>query len=163
MTTKEIVDNWLHETEIDLISNYERLGLKASGLWANSLEPFNTNTPTKINAGIKGQKYTGAIEYGRKPNTNQSPESIRKWVGWAGSTIIKKWCQDKGIPKAASYAIAYKIALQGWKVPNQYNAGGIVSDVMTKDRYSDLIKKLSLYYINEIKTDLIDTLKNGNN
>jgi hypothetical protein len=163
MTTKEIIDSWLNETKTDLIKNYDKLGLRASGNWANQLEQFNTESGNLYKLGILGEKYTGAIEFGRRGNFNQTEKAIKKWVGWAGSTFIKEWTKKKGIPETASYAIAYKIAREGWKVPNRFNAGGLVSDVITKSRISELMKKLSLYYIEEIKTDLKNTLENGSN
>ncbi len=163
MTTQEIIKNWLTDAESDLILNYQNLGLKASGLWANSLEQFQTETDQVIKLGIKGQKYTGAIEYGRRSNRNQTPEAIRRWAGWAGSTFIKQWCIDKGIPTAASYAIAYKIALQGWRVPNRYNAGGLVSKVITDERMQEIVNRLGLFYVGQLKTEMINTLEFGNN
>jgi len=164
MTTTEIISNWLAETRTALQKNYFALGLDASGQWAKSLEEFQSQSGTVIKLGITGEKYTGALEYGRRPNLSQSEEAIKKWVGWAGSTFLKTWTKQKGIPEGASYAIAYKIAREGWKVPNTYNSGGLVSNVMTKERYADLMKPLTLHYIEQIKTDMINTLAiDGNN
>jgi len=164
MTTTEIISNWLAETRTALQKNYFEMGLDASGQWAKSLQEFQSQDKSLIKLGITGEKYTGALEYGRRPNANQSDEAIKNWVGWAGSTFLKQWTKDKGITEGVSYAIAYKIAREGWQVPNTHNRGGLVSNVMTKERYYDLMKPLTLHYIEEIKTDMINTLAaNGNN
>jgi hypothetical protein len=163
MTTKEIIDNWLNEIQTDLIKNYDRLGLRASGNWANKLEQFQNQDGNLIKLGILGEKYTGAIEFGRLPTKMGSIPGKLKG-------IIRKWIDVKGItPRdgiskdSLAFLITRKIHREGWKVPNRFNAGGLVSDVITKSRISELMKKLSLYYIEEIKTDLKNTLENGSN
>lgn len=162
MTTNEIISSWLNDVKNDLADNYVRLGLKASGNWERQLESFQKETNQGFSIGIKGAEYTGAIEYGRRKNRNQAPDAVRKWVGWAGSTYIKEWVQNKGL-NLNPFAVAYNIAKEGWKVPNPHNAGGLVSDVVTDERINNLTKQIIGYYVNEIKTDMIDTLKFGNN
>lgn len=162
MTARTIIDNWLNGVERDLIGNYNRLGLKASGLWEQSLEPFTNTTNDGFKIGIKGQDYTEQLENGRRPNRNQSPEALKAWVGWAGSTFLADWVNDKGID-VSPYAVAWGIARNGWVVPNANNAGGLVSDVVTTDRISQLNKELVLFQVGELRSDIIKQLKNGNN
>ena len=154
----EILNTWLEDTKRALIANYDRLGLRASGQWAETLAPFKEISRDKIKTGIEGQDYTFWIENGRKPNADQIPEAIRAWVGWAGSTFIDKWVKDKGI-NANPYAVAYKIARAGWSVPNTHNSGGLVSDVVTNERIQELNRNLILYVIQEFKSTIIKTLK----
>jgi len=162
MTTVRIIDDWLNGVEKDLVDNYDRLGLRASGQWASSLEPFNNQLPEGFSIGILGEDYTEWIENGRLPNRDQSDESLKAWVGWAGSTFIDDWLHDKGLEDTLNpYAVSWKIALRGWQVPNIHNAGGLVSDVVTRERINDLNKSLGGFYINEIKTEIIKGL-NGN-
>jgi len=158
MSVESIVNKWLSDVQVDLVKNYNRLGLKASGNWPNQLEPTTEIGTSNIKAGMLGAPYTGAIENGRSANFNQSEEAITKWVGWAGNTFIKQWVQDKGID-ISPFAVAYKIAREGWKVPNKNNAGGLVSDVVNKKRIGDLMRELSLSRIEDIKSDLLDNLK----
>jgi hypothetical protein len=162
MTTKQIVDTWLDEVKQDLITNYHKLGLKASGNWERQLETVSKVEGLEIKAIVKGEQYTGAIEYGRRKNRNQSKEAIRAWVGWAGSTFIAQWIKDKGL-NLNPFAVSYKIARMGWKVPNAFNVGGLVSDAITDNKIDELIRKLSLFYIDQIKSDMVNTLKYGNN
>lgn len=162
MTGKQIINQWLDDVQNDLIDNYNQLGLRASGLWERSLQQFNTETQRGFSVGIRGQEYTGALEDGRRPNSNQSPEALKAWVGWAGSTILAQWVEDKGLD-LNPYAVAWGIARNGWSVPNQHNAGGLVSDIVTTERVSELNRKLVFNEINNLRSDLIERLNNGNN
>ena len=155
---QEIIDKWLDKTENDLIENYDRLGLRASGSWAKSLEQFKQFDGNIIKIGIKANDYTIYLEQGRQPNASQDQEKLKAWVGWAGSTIIKDWVDSKGI-NINPYAIAWKIAREGWEVPNRHNAGGLVSDVLTRDSIDDLNKSLTLSIIEEFKSDIINKIK----
>ena len=90
MTNEEIINNWLEDSRTDLVENYKRLGLKASGKWSESLESFTEQNGKQKTIGISGQHYTYYLENGRSPNKKQSKEDIKKWVGWAGYTFLKK-------------------------------------------------------------------------
>ena len=160
--TEKIINKWLEETKTDLVKNYKRLGLKASGDWAKSLKEFDKKTSTGRKFGIQGNDYTQYLELGRRPNKNQNPEYLKRWVGWAGSTFLKKWVEDKRL-NISPFAVAWKIAREGTKVPNKNNAGGLVSDVVTTKRINELNKELSYYYISEFKSDIIKNLKDGSN
>ena len=158
MTDKQIINGWLNDVQSDLVANYHRLGLRASGKWEESLESFVDPTQEGFSVGIKGQRYTGGLENGRKPNSNKSKEALKKWVGWAGSTVLKDWVQDKGL-NINPYAVAWKIARSGWQVPNKHNEGGLVSDVVTTDRISQLNRELVFNEVSELRSDLIRDLK----
>ncbi|MCK9281338.1 MAG: hypothetical protein M0P71_12005 [Melioribacteraceae bacterium] len=158
MTLRDHIDNWLTEAKTDLAANYNKLGLRASGQWERDLETNIEERPTGYTAEILGSAYTGVLESGRKPNTNKNPESIRAWVGWAGSTFLKEWVQRKGI-QANPFAVAWKIARKGITVPNRFNAGGLVSDVITEERIQKLLEGISLVMITEVRSDVLKTLK----
>ena len=159
-TINTILEFWLSGVKTDLIKNYNRLGLRASGEWEQSLESFNEPNASGFEIGIKGRNYTEYLEKGRRPNKASDPESVKNWVGWAGSTFIAKWVKDKGLEnKLNPYAVANKIATEGWKVTNPNNAGGLVSDVVTNEKLSELNRGLSLFYIDSIKTELLDNLR----
>jgi hypothetical protein len=154
---QDIVNTWLDDMQRDLISNYNRLGLRASGAWADSLEQFKDVQAGKLKIGILANDYTTYLENGRNPNKNQTPEALKSWVGWAGSTFLDKWVQDKKI-NANPFAIAWKIAREGWRVPNQHNAGGLVSDVVTREKVYELNRKLVFFYADNLKSDVIKIL-----
>lgn len=161
MSAELIIKKWLNEINRDLVINYDRLGLRASGRWADSLEVFYNQNQGNIRAGILGESYTEQLENGRRPNKKSSDEEIRRWVGWAGNTIIKKWVDDKGLD-LNPFAVAYKIAREGWRVPNTNNTGGLVSDVATDRRINDLREKITLFYVDGISSDIRKLFNNGN-
>lgn len=159
---EEIIRVWLAETRGDLIQNYLDLGLKASGKWADSLEPFQAKTAKGYNLGMLGQDYTDQLENGRLPNKNQGEKALRAWVGWAGSTFLKQWVKDKGLTHNP-FAVAWKIAKEGWNVPNEFNAGGLVSDVVTDEWVLELSKKLANVEITNLKSDILKEFKQFKN
>ena len=158
MSEKTLIQAWISSTEKDLVANYNRLGLKASGNWPNTLRSEIKERTGGFTVTMYGANYTGVMESGRKQNPKQDPESLRAWVGWAGSTFLKKWVQDKGL-SVSPFAVAWKIARQGIQVPNRFNAGGLVSDVITKERIDAMLKELSLYMIGDIRSDVIKQFK----
>lgn len=162
MSVESIISKWLNDAEKDLVKNYDKLGLRASGNWAKELEQINEVTTNRIKVGMLGAQYTGAIETGRSKNKNQSEKAIRAWVGWAGSTFLKQWVEDKKID-VSPFAVAYKIAREGWKVPNKFNAGGLVSDVITRKRINELMRDLLFSRIEDFQSEIIKDLKNGGN
>lgn len=156
--TTDIINKWLDGVQNDLTDNYNKLGLRASGNWPNELEPFVEATPLMYKVGMLGSNYTGAIENGRKPNSNQDPEAVRRWVGWAGNTFLKEWANNKGID-VSPFAVAWKIAREGWQVPNRFNAGGLVSDVVTADRMDQLVRDMAFATISEVKSDILKNIQ----
>jgi len=155
---EQVINKWLSEMKRDLISNYDKLGLRASGDWAKSLEEFQKISDSTIKAGILGNDYTVYLEQGRRPNRNQSPEALRAWVGYAGSTFLKEWVDKKGI-NVNPYAVAWKIAREGWEVPNRHNKGGLVSDVVNRSKMIDLIRSIGNYFISSFRSDVINKFK----
>lgn len=154
MTIKENIQAWLNEAKVNLEKEYLTRGHKASGNWATQLEDRITETNTGYRAEILGAPYTGIMETGRKPNKKQDADNIRAWVGWAGSTFLKEWVKRKGI-SANPFAIAYKIAREGITVPNKYNKGNLVSDVITKERIDKLLQNINNAMITDLKSDVI--------
>jgi len=157
---KYIVSEWLDDVKDDLVKNYDKLGLRASGNWERKLKPFQKVDSRSIKAGIKGERYTGALENGRKPTSTSragSPtlrEAIRVWID--DKRIIPKGNITKD---SLAYLIARKIHEKGINVPNKFNKGGLISDVVTKERMNKLNEQLTLFYINDFKSDVIKTLK----
>jgi hypothetical protein len=156
---QDILNTWLASVQTDLIKNYDRLGLRASGRWANSLEPFTEITDKGIRTGILGQEYTGALENGRRPTTGNAGtptlrEEIRIWIDQKGITPKDDISKD-----SLAFLIARKIHREGIKVPNKYNAGGLVSDVVTRARIKELSDQLSLFYIESFSSNVIKEFK----
>lgn len=90
------------------VPHFMALGMNASGQWREAVEARGKT--------IWGMDYTEYLAEGRGANQDQSPESIKAWVGWAGSTVIAQWVKDKGL-NLNPYAVAQNIARRGttWK------------------------------------------------
>ena len=156
MTVQQKIDAWLNESKLALIQSYDSKGIRASGNWANELEGKSEIGLSSYNVKILGAKYTGVLTDGRKPNENQS--NLKVWVGWAGSTFLKDWVQRKGI-NASPFAVAWKIGREGIKVPNQFNPGGLIDDVMTRQRINKLIDQIGFVILGDLKSDVIKQFK----
>jgi hypothetical protein len=155
---EQIVDKWLKDTKKDLFKNYIKLGLKASGDWGKSLETKSEVTNTSIKAKILANDYTVYLEDGRNKNKNQSEKALKAWVGWAGSTFLDDWVRDKRV-NISPYAVAWKIAREGWKVPNKFNRGGLVSDIITPERIKELTDQIVQFKVQEVRSDVVKTFR----
>ena len=147
-----ILNEWSEQTKQELIDKYKSMGLKASGEFEKGLTTDTTENSTKIWTA----PHTWYMVNGRNQNIKQDKESIKKWVGWAGSTFLKKWVEDKGLD-ISPFAVAYKIARQGISVPNRYNEGTLISSVINDNSISGLLSQMGIYIIKDIKTEIQQT------
>lgn len=127
----------------DIEASYIAKGLKASGNFAENLKLEVRGNNAKITA----PRYVGAMEGGRVAGRRPPVAIIRDW-------IIAKNKMGANIPLEAAYPIAKAIGEEGIKVPNKYNVGGVVSDVLNPAR----ILQLQNDIITIIRYTIIDTL-----
>ena len=149
---QSILNKWSEDTVKELIDKYRSMGLKASGAFEDGLTIENGDMSTAIWT----VPHTWFMVNGRNRNSNQDEKAINKWVGWAGSTFLKKWVDEKGLD-ISPFAVAYKIARQGIRVPNENNDGMLISEVITAHSISGLLEKMGAYIITDIKTDIQKT------
>ena len=149
---QQILNDWSERTKQELIGKYRSMGLKASGAFENGLTTDTTESRTQIWT----VPHTWYMVNGRGKNSSQDKEAVRKWVGWAGSTFLKKWVEDKGLD-ISPFAVAYKIAREGIRVPNQHNEGTLISSVINDNSISGLLSQMGIYIIKDIKTDIQKT------
>lgn len=147
------IQKWEDDTKKLLIRKYDELGLRASGEWERSLESSTKKNGQKYTIKFEGVHYTYYMQHGRRPNKKQDKDSINKFVRWAGSTFIKDWLNQKRLA-ANPFAVAYKIAKEGIKVPNNYNKGGLISDVFTENHIQKLYDIIQQELVIDIKSDL---------
>jgi hypothetical protein len=146
----DILTKWTLDREQVLRDNYAKKNIKASGKFGETLEHTITDNSTEI----RGRKYIGGVIYGRRPNTDQSPEGLRRWAGGFASTM-QKWAKNKGIGDGSwslGFAIAYNIARNGWKIPNKNNPsndGRMLSDTFTPESIDNLKNQLGKLYLTE--------------
>lgn len=148
------VQEWLNETTTALIENYNKLGLRASGEWEQSLKGTHEETDTGIKVIISGAKYTEQLSIGRKPGKMPPRQVILNW-------IREKKIQSELKPQTLAYLIQRKIGTEGITVPNKYNRGGLITDVLTNERINDLIKNVGNVILAKQKSDILTSLKNG--
>jgi len=148
MTQKQILDNWVNKLKEDLIKEYNSLGLRASGNWEKSLVPFTTDTRVIL----YGAKYSYQMENGRKPGKYPPRKAIEDWIDKKGLTY--------DIPKSSlAFLIQRKIGREGITVPNKYNSGGVISNVVTEKRINELIEQIKMINVLQVSSDIIDIIK----
>ena len=147
-----ILNEWAERTKQELIDKYNSMGLKASGAFEDGLSTETDESSTKIWT----VPHTWFMVEGRGSNSSQDKDKVKKWVGWAGSTFLKKWVSDKGLD-ISPFAVAYKIARQGIRVPNENNDGTLISSVINDNSIERLLSEMGIYIITDIKTDIQKT------
>jgi len=148
---------WCEERNAELIANYRAKGLKASGKFESELR----YTADESGAQILAPAHVGAMVGGRYKTSNGGNGSLR--------SIIRKWIDDKGITPYAdkkgrpvskdslAYLIARKIHRDGIQVPNSYNDGKLISEVITQAKIDELLKQIGGNYIVEFKNEIQET------
>ena len=157
MAALDKINEELERVKKDLIKSYDEKGLRASGRFAKELESFSRETKDGYSFGILGVDYSGALQGGRIKNRNQSPEGLKAFVGWAGSTFLKQWVKDKGLT-ISPFAVAWKIAREGVRVPNQYNKGGVLSDVLNAKTIEPFMEIIKFAHVEELRSDIKNIL-----
>ncbi len=137
----------------DLIDNYNKLGLRASGRYARELKSVVTTSGTKTNLKITGPIEAIFMEQGRGPNKVQSHQAVKN-LGW----YLQQWVADKGID-VNPYAAAHKIVYQGITVPNPNNPGGVISDIINNQWFAELNKVIGFDVITRIESDVLKQFK----
>jgi len=162
ITVQGKIEQALEQVKKDLVKSYNEKGLRASGNWERELESFYKQTSNGYKFGIYGANYTDVLQNGRNKNIKQTPEGLKAFVGWAGSTFLKQWVEDKGL-NISPFAVAWKIAREGVKVPNRFNKGGLVSDVINDETIQEFIDIIKFDQLVSLKSDVNNIFSNGNN
>ncbi len=147
------VEQWMEERKQQLIANYDAIGLRASGNWPTTLKSTVNNDGFKLKLSMSAADYSQQMIKGRGKNANQDKEAIRAWVGWAGSTVLKDWVNQKGL-NISPFAVAYSIARRGINVPNTHNNGKLMDGVISETTLNELLKIVGTDIIESIKDDL---------
>ena len=142
----------------DLISAYDRKGMRASGKFADSLEVKQTIRGVQL----WGLSYAQQLETGRrKDGSGTGPE-------WSNpKEDIIQWIKDKGIANriqgeisisSLAYLIIRKIRKEGWK---REGHGGVelISEVITEQRIQSIIDKVGEEVLIKYTSDIIKMIK----
>jgi len=160
---KEVVYlKYLEILRLKLIKKYDELGLRASGKYADELEPQVINLNKLV---MLGSNHSGVMEKGRRagkfppynPQTGTFDE-ISDWIDTkAGLPAIFK--EKK---KQFAFLIARKIANEGIKVPSTFNKGGVIEDVVNDFLANDIalmLEELGDVFLITIKADILQIFK----
>ena len=154
---QEIIPAWTKVAEGRIISQYKAMGLKASGKFERDIETVVDYTAYGAKIQILGSAHSFQMINGRDRNSDQSPEGIRRFVGWAGNTWAKQWVKDKGL-SISPFAVAYKIATKGVYVPNKYNSGALLDTAITDESLNELSSQLVGQTIEKMRSDVTNIL-----
>lgn len=154
-TNEQIYHKYLERLRLKLIAKYDELGLRASGKYADELEAEVTEN--KIT--MYGSNHSQFMEFGRSSSAKFPPINV-----------ISDWIETKkGLPaifkekkKVFAFLIARKIAKEGIKVPNQFNAGKVVIEVVDSflaDDINEMLNELGEIYLSRIRFDILEIFK----
>ncbi|MBE8727973.1 hypothetical protein C4F50_23905 [Flavobacterium sp. KB82] len=156
-----IYNKYLEMLRVKLIAKYDELGLRASGLYADSLEP--EVTPTKMI--MWGADHSYYMENGRasgkfppyNPDTGTFDE-ISEWVDKKG-ILPADFAENK---KGFVFLVARKIATEGITVPNEHNKGKVITEVVDDFLANDLAKmldELGEVFMSRIQVDVLEIFR----
>jgi hypothetical protein len=158
---EEIYHRFLERLRLKLIAKYVELGLKASGSYEDELEA--EVLPNKLIMWGAGHSYfmENGRAAGKFPPYNPTTGTFDE---------ISEWVDNKGIlpddfkenKKTFVYLIARKIANEGIEVPNKYNKGKVVSDVVDDflaNDINELLTELGEVFLARIKVDILKLFK----
>lgn len=129
----------------EIVANYYRMGLNASGRFDRETEVVEYAGGVKIEC----PAYIYQMEDGRAAGSFPPVSAIRQWIKDKNANA------GTNIPEEAAYAIAYVINRDGIIVPNEYNAGGVASKILTPE----LIKRITVEVNRIISAEILTILK----
>jgi hypothetical protein len=162
MDQKEIIyQKYLSILKEKLIKKYDDLGLRASGKYADELEDqLSINKLVMLGSNHAGVMQTGRAA-GKFPPYNPQTgtfDEISEWID-TKSGLPSVFKEKK---KQFAFLIARKIATEGIKVPNNFNKGGVIEDVVNDFLANDIakmIEELGDVFLISIKADILKIFK----
>lgn len=147
----EILLQEFESIKADLITAYDRKGMRASGKFADNLEVRQTSRGIQL----WGENYAQQLETGRQAGKFPPINAIVQWI------------EDKGIASRLNgeitknqlaFLIARKIAREGWK---REGFGGVelISEVITEQRIQSIIDKVGDEVLLKYTSDIIKMIK----
>lgn len=151
-TLNQIYAQWLDETQVKLIDEYQKLGFRASGTYAKQLEPFIQSN--KI--GMLGANYSEYMARGRGVTSPSKRGRL--------AAVMLQWINDKGITpreasitkEALSWMIATKIDREGYSVKSRE---GVITNVVNDVWIAELFRRIGNVEIERVKLELTQILK----
>ena len=129
----------------DLQRSMSSKGLNASRKTSDSIKYEVSETLTKSVLKIIANRSIGALQYGRKPGRMPPRDVIRQWIDNKPLTLQGKMTKDQ-----LAYLIQRKLGREGIKVPNRYNVGGVITDVINDELIARIFKEIKSASINRL-------------
>ena len=117
----------------DIIAKYKSMNLQASGNFERGLTVEDYGNGVRLTA----PHYVYQMEQGRSAGKAPPLAAIKRWIA------DKNKNAGTDIPEEAAYAIMLKIKQEGISVPNKFNAGGVVSSILTPELLSRLTEEIN--------------------
>ena len=123
----------------ELIAQYDALGMRTSGDWANALEVQQSGTNVKL----LGLKYSEQLEFGRRAGKAPPRKVIEQWIVDKG---LEGRIRDNISVSSLAFLITRKIAREGW---NRKGFGGVelISKVVTPERLQRILQRVENTYL----------------
>lgn len=131
-----------------IMDNYHKSGMKASGKFERETYVAATNSNTSVSVSLVGAPHSRFVDGGRN-KTSQGALANEPRL----QVLIAQWMKDKGITGNA-YAITKKIHKFGW-VPRSYSKIGksVISSAVSDNGWKDNM-------VNELRKYVTITIKN---
>jgi hypothetical protein len=155
-------EDWLEESRVKMIAEYDRLKFRASGKYANSLEPIIESGINYTRVKMLGAAYAEQMQFGRGRTQNSGNGQLK--------AAILQWISDKGItPREAAmsnetlaFLISRKIHRDGYSVAGRE---GVISNVITPEWIKNLVRRAGVVELGRVTSDilrLVKEIQNGN-
>lgn len=142
---KKELNSFGKQTTKDLVLNYIKMGLKASGAFESGLVYETTDKSIEIKAPLHAR----VMETGRRAGKFPPMDAILKWVQLG--KIVKR---DNITDEQLAFLIARKIAREGIKVPNQYNVGKVISSILLDGRIAKLLEEIQIKELKNVEVEV---------
>lgn len=148
MTITEKIQDWCDGSLSKLVIEYDNQGRRASGNWETELESNIDRTLKGYRIRLLGSYYTYWMENGRRPGKFPPINVIRQWIDDKGIIPYGNISRD-----SLAFLIARKIARDGYK------GRPVVANVITDQWVQELLDAVGLFYLEEIKSDILKELQ----
>jgi len=119
--------------------------LNASGDTSRSISYQVEETLTKAILKIMANRSIGALQFGRKAGRMPPRDVIRQWIDSKPISLTGGMTKDQ-----LAFLIQRKIGREGIRVPNRFNPGGVISDVVNDELIDKIFKEVKLASINRL-------------
>lgn len=148
MTIAETVQLWLNNSKAQIISNYDRDNMRASGSFGKSLRVEVLEQSGTIKGTLYGANHSLFVDDGRGAGKQPLRSVILKWINDKNITPRDNISKD-----SLAFLIARKIGREGWRPKNRY-PNGVISSVINNDSIKELILSLGANVKLQVRNDI---------